>query len=677
VNLVLKSLKIKNFMRIKDAFIEFPLEGVFGILAQGKDDPDRSNFIGKTTTIEAIRYNLTGLSRASKETSLIHHNTDSMLTELVLLDLDSNAEYTIKRGRAISGEGLLEYSDSKLIGEKSEQAKNYLEQLLGMTPDDFDLTIFFKQSEINQFMNLGPSDKKKMLMNWQNNEHWIEKEKAVLRDLKDKKDELKMIRLMIDNLNNDVGSLENLQQRYAKSSIDLKLLQKEVNQLEVEFDKIKSIQKITESEALNAKRKYDNCVEEYKKITDHLNSLSNIEDKINEIEVVDSSELYEKQKAIISKLPMLEKSLDEKTKLFQKLIELNTGLCPILSESCDRIKLSDSDRLSKEKEIKDLKNSVLSFKQKYERISLEIKTNESNKDKRQLLQNKLNKKSELEQLQLSLKTQAQTFKEIYLKYDATAASKEKELASNLTTKKGELQSLSNQVAVLDEKIRVVEQNEKKADELRNKLQALSEQVDDLAYVAYMFGKNGIPSLEIENSFQEIEDEINYILSQLVDISLEFKPDRELKAWEEYCLSCGFKYPKNYKKANCSECNEPRRRKRKDELALNVIENGNESDFDMCSGGLKTLISLAVRTALTQLRKRQNKSNLNILFLDEIDSALDKTNKTHVVSLINNVLHKKLGFKQIFWISHDKNISHNVPYTLLVKGYDTYSKVGWL
>lgn len=193
----------------------------------------------------------------------------------------------------------------------------------------------------------------------------------------------------------------------------------------------------------------------------------------------------------------------------------------------------------------------------------------------------------------------------------------------------------------------------------------------------MFGKNGIPSLEIENSFSEIEDEINYLLSEITDHAVIFKPDRELKTWEENCLSCGFKYPKNYKKNSCSECGETRRRKRKDELNLMILDNNNEIDFQMCSGGLKTLISLCVRTALTMLRKRQNKSNLNVLFLDEIDSALDPINKSHIVNLILNVIQKKLGFKQVFWISHDKNISRSVPHTLLIKGYKEHSTVGWI
>ena len=98
---------------------------------------------------------------------------------------------------------------------------------------------------------------------------------------------------------------------------------------------------------------------------------------------------------------------------------------------------------------------------------------------------------------------------------------------------------------------------------------------------------------------------------------------------------------------------------------------------MCSGGLKTITSLCVRTALTMLLKRQNGTNLNTLFLDEIDSALDESNKEKIKKIVSQVFIKKLGFKQIFWISHDKTISDSVPHTILVKGYEDHSELVWM
>jgi chromosome segregation ATPase len=194
----------------------------------------------------------------------------------------------------------------------------------------------------------------------------------------------------------------------------------------------------------------------------------------------------------------------------------------------------------------------------------------------------------------------------------------------------------------------------------------------------MFGKKGIPSLEIENCFQEIEDNVNFILGSMNgDYSVSFKPDRELSSWEDHCVSCGHTFAKGARKPECPECGTERFKKRKDELRVMIVENGREISFDMASGGLKTIISLAVRAALSMLIRRQNDSSFSVLFLDEIDSALDEAYRETLMDLVSQVFVKRLGFTQIFWISHNKSISQSVPHTLLVKGYENYSELEWI
>jgi DNA repair exonuclease SbcCD ATPase subunit len=673
MDLYIKSIVIKNFMRIRSTELEFPEEGVIGILAQGAEDPDRSNFMGKTTILEAIRYCYTGKSRADKEVELIHHGQELMYVETVTVDRLSGEQFKIRRGRTIKNEGLIEYSDSKHIGEKSQEAEKLIQDLLGLSPEDFDLTIFFKQAEINQFMTLGPTEQKKMLMKWQNNGHWTEKEKNVLTDIKILKDEIKKYQITLDNLNNDVGNLEKLQQENTRLDIICTQYTDSINKLKTKLESLLPSVKVTESEYQRADR-------EITDVRKRLYELRTEEEK-NELELKTYKEVhydYEEHNtelsSVSSKIAVLKSQIAAEREKYDQLMTAKHGICPILKESCERIVQTGEQKSqiltsisAKEKEIKELNSrcdhlaSRISLYKKSKEIEAStIKKIEKSKTESLLLK---------QRLKIAHDTVNAFNREAFaeVKFCTEQIRRLEELFSDVKLDR----------AVIREKLRVAEENEKKANELRASVNHKLEKLENLMYLAYMFGKNGIPSLEIENSFQVIEDEINYLLGEVVDKELIFKPDRELNTWEDFCLSCGFKYPKGYKKPACQQCHEPRRKKRKDELSLSVVEDGNEISFDMCSGGLKTLVSLAVRTALTLLRKRQNRSNLNIIFLDEIDSALDKTNKDHIINLINNVLHKKLGFKQIFWISHDKTISHNVPQTLLVKGYETYSKVGWL
>ena len=117
----------------------------------------------------------------------------------------------------------------------------------------------------------------------------------------------------------------------------------------------------------------------------------------------------------------------------------------------------------------------------------------------------------------------------------------------------------------------------------------------------MFGKNGIASQEIENAFTEIESDINFLLKKITTFEVSFNADKELGKWESEFVGCSWTYPQGTRKTKCDECNEPRKKKRKDELHLTILEHGYESDFELDRGGGMTFISFAVRIALTLLK----------------------------------------------------------------------------
>ena len=203
-------------------------------------------------------------------------------------------------------------------------------------------------------------------------------------------------------------------------------------------------------------------------------------------------------------------------------------------------------------------------------------------------------------------------------------------------------------------------------------------MDDLKYVVFTFSKNGIPSQEIENAFTEVQDEINFVLGQFgTDMEIIFSADRELNDWEKSCVSCDFVFPKGYKKGECQECGTPRAKKRKDELQLKVMKAGREYGFYMESGGGKTILSLAIRVALTRLKLRKTGSQFRVLFMDEVDAPFDEENRDKFIQLVNNVLIKKLNFEQVVWVSHSKIISDAIPHTLMITKKSTYSEAEFI
>ena len=661
-------------MRIKDANLNFEDKDIIGILGKGVYDEKRSNYLGKTTLLEAMRWALTGNSRASKNAKLVHFGEDMAEVEVELKD--GNELYNVRRGVDAKGKGVLQVG----WGDKSRESQQVINELLGIDQKDFDLTFFFKQAEISQFMNYGSADKKKLVMKWQKNDHWPEKEKSVKEDISKIKEKIKEEDITLRNLELNLGDEEELQSKYSSLRTKVSDYEKQVTKLNKQIEKEKKTSSIT-------KKQYETAVGNYKRATrevgEYENKLVKVKEAKEELKTFkDSKSDKAKSDEVIDTLMEARSEINTKANNLEskinKIKKSGSGLCPVLDEPCDRLKISASD-------MKDMVNQLDCLKTDYADVTKSLGKARARKEKEQ--EDKLRKQklesivssekdinSRLESLRADLKEN----KTITTQYDKESETKLKELRETLLDVEDSYDDAKEDFTIVKHKIEEYEKNKDKIEELRTKLVKRNEILTDLQYVAFMYGKNGIPSLEIENSFQQIEDEINFVLGELdPSLSVEFKPDRVLSTWEELCLSCGCKFPKGTKKHQCANCGTARSKKKKDELQLTVIQNHNETDFEMCSGGLKTLVSLAVRAALTMLLKRQNHTKLNVLFLDEIDSALDEANKEAIMNLVKNVFVNKLGFSQIFWISHDKTISQSVPYTILVKGYKEHSELEWV
>ncbi len=185
----------------------------------------------------------------------------------------------------------------------------------------------------------------------------------------------------------------------------------------------------------------------------------------------------------------------------------------------------------------------------------------------------------------------------------------------------------------------------------------------------------IPSLLTENAFEEVEEETNFVLKGLhSDMRIQFQATRELQRNEEVCSVCAEPYPARAK--SCQRCGFGlRKKKRKDELVLDVHQGESTRSYKLVSGGGKALISIALRIALSKLLQRRNGSQIDFLQMDEVFGTLDKPNRENMIRMIFDVLMSVMGFRQILVISHtDVALSgYNI---LKVQRHDGYSTVYW-
>jgi len=160
-----------------------------------------------------------------------------------------------------------------------------------------------------------------------------------------------------------------------------------------------------------------------------------------------------------------------------------------------------------------------------------------------------------------------------------------------------------------------------------------------------FGRNGIPSLIIEQAIPEIENITNNILSDLdIDMQLRLELQKELKG------------------GGIS-----------DTLDILIQTNKYTRSYFNYSGGEKFLIDLSLRIALSTILLRRKGCNNSTLILDEGLGSLDRVNREKVLKLIS-ILNEKFGFLKILIISHISEIQDSIGNKIYIRMKNGCSEV---
>lgn len=675
------SVELYNFMLFKRLKKLFGDKDIIGVICEYLDSPDRSNQGGKSTLVEAIRWCLTGLSRADTDKDLIHYGEDHCWVKVVLVD-EQGKKISVKRGIGKKkGDSILEVLGS----DKKRESQAIIDEILGFDKEEFDLTLFFKQMDINKFMELKPTELKKHLMQWLQKTHWVKLERAVL-------DDLNALNKKIDSMKSRLKTLQSEIADEDEVKVEIRKLQKERKKLKTQLvgvrEKLERVQyKIQQEKKMRSelKARQDELLEKESELEEQLEDLEFDGEDLKEAKSELSSAKKEESRHAMKpemkdklsrKIGQVETHIRETKKVFKEL-EKQGGVCPLLNESCDRI---DTSR----KDIKKWKHDVKELGVELNRLRAEHGEAVAAEKAQKQLDRALRHVEKVQGAMKERKRISADLKAVRADLEKLSNTRFKLDSAEVDQLKGQVEDKEGGLTELDRRLGaqkgILSRNEilfQKTEKLDRRVKVLQRKAVKLKYLAMMFGKNGIPSQEIENAFDEVEDEMNFTLERLgTSLQIEFKPDRELGTWEDFC-SCGWEFPKGTRKKECDECGAPRRRKRKDEPQFRVLDGGRDIGFKMESGGGKTLVSMSARIALTRLKQRQSDSKFSVLFLDEPDAALDPVNRSAFMRLLTETLIHEFGFKQVFWISHFKEVQESLPNVLKIVRHKTYSKAVWV
>ena len=157
----LRYMELRNYRRFRDARIEFP-DGVVAIVG--------SNGSGKTTILEAVTWalfgNVSSVMRDNKEGVVSFGASPGEECSVVLefdLGEDSYRLARSMRGKNLVMDASLEVN-GKLLAKGDTDVTKAIVAKLGMDHQAFFVSVFTKQKDLNALANIGPADRKKLVL---------------------------------------------------------------------------------------------------------------------------------------------------------------------------------------------------------------------------------------------------------------------------------------------------------------------------------------------------------------------------------------------------------------------------------------------------------------------------------------------------------------------------------
>jgi exonuclease SbcC len=148
-----------------------------------------------------------------------------------------------------------------------------------------------------------------------------------------------------------------------------------------------------------------------------------------------------------------------------------------------------------------------------------------------------------------------------------------------------------------------------------------------------FGKDGIPTLLIEQALPEIESYANNLLDRLSNGSMQIS----------------FETQKEYKDIN--------RKDRKETLDIIIKSSSEDRAYELLSGGEAFRVNFAIRLALSNVLANRAGAHLSTLVIDEGFGSQDADGQQRLIEAINSVSEE---FSMILVITHLEELKEAFP-----------------
>jgi len=678
---MINSLKIKNWRTHADTTLEYGkgTNVIIGVMGSGK-----------SSIVNAISYSLFGTfpQLKSKQVSLkeIIMNRPNQTDKSEVIVEFNHGENKYRAERIIKLDGTNEaklYENEKFIcGPKQKDVNEKIEKILGMDYELFSRAVYAEQNELDFFLKLSPSERKKKFDELlQLEKYEIARKNSttlqndLIKETKQQKELLQRQQEMLKGHEEEklVNQINDAKKEIEELSKKAQLSKEELSKIENEYkiicEKEKKFKEINEKIIKNKAR--------IETLTEDINKKSQLKETLEEI----SKNVEEKQKGkdtIKNEVSILEKKAkeeDEKQKKESEEIRVLEYRAKKIEEEM--------------KAISGLKGNCPTCKQLLdERHKAEIIDNMHN-EMQKILQEK--KKHEEERFKLldNFKSFERELNENRKKYE----NEEKEIII-LQNKEKELKELQEKKTILSNLLSQAPNLEREKEEIgfdKEIMDKLRERYFEKKNESELFISKAKSKEELVRSYQETLSKINQIKESMKQTEIEISKMESASKKAGLFSNCLVATQTELRQEMLQTINEAMSDIWKEiypygdfiNARLSVVEDGYDLEVltrngnwtrveGILSGGERSAAALCIRMAFALVLTK----NLSMLILDEPTHNLD----TNTVTKLSEMLREKMPalVDQIFVITHDKQLEAAASSSLYIlqrdKGNDEATRV---
>ncbi|XRP97144.1 AAA family ATPase [Methanocaldococcus sp. 16A] len=499
--MIINSIKMNNFKSHVNTKIDFN-EGIIAIIGE--------NGSGKSSIFEAMFFALFGADALKKMglsyDAVITKNRKAMTVELDF-KVNGNNYKIIREYNGRSSAKL--YKNGTLYARTVSEVNKAISDILGIDKDIFLNSIYIKQGEIANLLNLQPSERKEVigkLLGIDDLEKCYQKMKDVISEYE------KQLREIEGNLNqkkNYENELKNKENELSEKEKELEIIKSRIDKSRDEFETAKK----NFEDWKNKKSLYEKLItkleERNKALELATNELENLKYDLNEVLKVKDilkayKNEYEEYKSLIDEIRIIERRLRDLQPTYEEYLKLSKRLETI------------------EEDIKNLKEYInkSKYKDKIDKLDEILENIKGNIEK---IENIMELLGELENLHEKLdeiekyKKVANEYKEYYEKYlelekKIDEYSKLNLECTKLMQNKKSLEDNIKNISYEIEKIEI-ELNAMNIEEIKKSLEDIEKKKDELVQLQKQ-------KEELKQKIGEINNEIkniNKVLEELKDV----------------------------------------------------------------------------------------------------------------------------------------------------------------